>query len=216
PPVTKTRMKGPPRRRDERLSFDVVWIAGGRGGGPGWLCTPGLRHVCWSCCRRACSLPLIDPARQGPTMHVPHHFATPAGSRRDFLARAGCGLGTLALAGLLDRDGLLAGEQPRNNLNPLAPKKPHFEAKAKAVIWLFINGGPSHVDTWDHKPGLTKADGKELKGFDNNTGFFVNEVGPLMKSPFAWKQHGKSGTWVPEIFPNLARHVDKMAFVHSC
>ena len=64
-----------------------------------------------------------------------------------------------------------------------------------------MNGGPSQVDTWDYKPELAKRDGKELKGFDKNTGFFTDQVGPLMKSPFAWKQHGQSGTWVSEIFP---------------
>jgi hypothetical protein len=131
------------------------------------------------------------------------------------LRRAGCGFGMLALAGLLDREGLLAGEDARR-LHPLAPRKPHFAGKAKSVIWLFMNGGPSQVDTWDYKPELARRDGKELKGFDKKTGFFTEEVGPLMKSPFAWKRHGKSGTWVPEIFPNLARHVDDIAFVHSC
>jgi hypothetical protein len=136
-------------------------------------------------------------------------------SRREFLRRSGCGIGTLALAGLLDREELLAGDAPQP-LNPLAPHKPHFPAKAKSVIWLFMNGGPSQVDTWDYKPELLKRDGKELKGFDNKTGFFADQVGPLMKSPFAWKQHGGSGTWVPEIFPRLARHVDDIAFVHSC
>ena len=79
-----------------------------------------------------------------------------------------------------------------------------------------MNGGPSQVDTWDYKPELAKRDGKELKGFDKNTGFFTDQVGPLMKSPFQLKQHGQSGTWVSEIFPNLAKHVDDMAFIHSC
>src|SRR5262249_5793208 len=69
---------------------------------------------------------------------------------------------------------------------------------------------------WDYKPELEKHDGQELKGFDKNTGFFTDQVGPLMKSPFQWKRHGASGTWVPEIFPNIAKHVDDLAFVHSC
>jgi hypothetical protein len=81
---------------------------------------------------------------------------------------------------------------------------------------MFMNGGPSHVDTWDYKPELVKRDGQELKGFDKKTGFFANAVGPLMKSPFAWKQYGESGSWVSELFPHLAQHVDKMAFLHSC
>jgi hypothetical protein len=139
-------------------------------------------------------------------------------SRRDFLRRAGGGFGMLALAGLLGQEGLLSSAahgSELNTLNPLAPKPSHFPAKAKSVIWLFINGGPSQVDTWDYKPELNKRDGQELKGFDKNTGFFTDQVGPLMKSPFKWKQHGQSGTWAPEIFPEMAKHVDDMAFIHS-
>jgi len=155
-------------------------------------------------------------------MSIPHFFGTPSptfSSRRDFLRRAGGGFGLLALTGLLGDEGLLttgahaAEFQP---LNPLAPRPSHFPARTKSVIWLFINGGASQVDTWDYKPELTKRDGLELKGFDKNTGFFTDQVGPLMKSPFVWKQHGQSATWVPEIFPNLAKQVDDMAFIHSC
>ncbi|MEX0585578.1 MAG: DUF1501 domain-containing protein, partial [Pirellulales bacterium] len=76
--------------------------------------------------------------------------------------------------------------------------------------------GPSHVDTWDYKPELAKRDGKELAGFDKNTGFFTDQVGPLMKSPFKFRQHGQSGAWVSELFPHMAQHVDKMAMVRSC
>jgi hypothetical protein len=151
---------------------------------------------------------------------TPHLFANPSpvfASRRNFLRRAGGGLGMLALASLLDEQALLAADGPEvDRLNPLAPKAPHFPAKAKSVIWLFMNGGPSQVDTWDYKPELTKRDGQELKGFDKTTGFFVDQVGPLMKSPFTWKQHGGSGTWVPDIFPQMAKHVDDIAFLHSC
>lgn len=145
-----------------------------------------------------------------------HYFATPHPhfpNRRSFLSRAGNGLGLLALASLLQEQTHATDEAPRD---PLAPKKPHFPAKAKCVIWLFMNGGPSQVDTWDYKPELEKRDGQELKGFDKNTGFFTDQVGPLMKSPFKWAKHGESGTWVSEIFPHLAKHVDKMAFLHSC
>jgi hypothetical protein len=84
------------------------------------------------------------------------------------------------------------------------------------VIWLFMNGGPSQVDTWDYKPELTRRHGQELPGFDKKTGFFTDSVGPLMKSPFAWAQHGQSGTWASDLFPHMSRHVDKMAFLHSC
>ena len=132
------------------------------------------------------------------------------------LRRAGGGAGLLALAGLFQDAGLLLPSACAAAANPLAPHPAHFPARAKSVIWLFMNGGPSQVDTWDYKPGLAKWDGKELEGFDKKTGFFTEAVGPLMKSPFDWAQYGQSGTWVSDLFPHLARHVDKMAFIHSC
>src|SRR6185295_16837171 len=97
-------------------------------------------------------------------------------SRRELLFRAGGGAGMLALAALLSDEGLLtssANAADANNtgkatsdpkLNPLAPRVAHFPAKAKSVIWLFMNGGPSQVDTWDYKPTLEKLDGKPLEG----------------------------------------------------
>ncbi len=133
-------------------------------------------------------------------------------TRRALLQRAGGGIGMLALNSLLNQSSI--GSQ-NNSINPLASKKPHHKAKAKNVIWLFINGGPSHVDTWDYKPGLVKADGQKLDGFDKTTGFFDNAVGPLLKSPFEFKQHGQSGMWASSLFPNLSKHVDKMAFIKS-
>ena len=135
-------------------------------------------------------------------------------TRRQLLARAGGGAGLLGLSLLLAKNERLNADELADK-DPLAPKTPHFEAKTKSVIWLFINGGPSHVDTWDYKPKLEKLDGTELKGFDKFTGFFSGAVGPLMKSPFKFSQHGECGKYVSELFPNLARHVDKMAFVHS-
>src|SRR2546422_595240 len=152
----------------------------------------------------------------------PPSYAT----RREFLTRVGGGFGALALAGLLQQQGLLAqtgpvrgsarqewrGPDPRF---PLAPRVGHHPAKAKSIIWLFINGGPSHVDTWDYKPELERRNGQELAGFDQNTGFFRDQVGPIMRSPFRFRQAGQCGKYVSEIFPNLARHVDKMAFIHS-
>ncbi len=141
--------------------------------------------------------------------------------RRTFLARAGQGFGLIALADLLADEGLLtsraaAAARDARSLHPLAPQPSHFPAKATSVIWLFMNGGQSHVDTWDYKPELAKRDGKDLEGFDKNTGFFANAVGGLMKSPFAFKQYGESGTWASDLFPNLSAHVDDMAFIHSC
>src|ERR1051325_11054188 len=116
--------------------------------------------------------------------HEPHWFASPPaafGTRREFLRRAGSGAGMLALTALLGEQGLLvaeAGEASVNparaarpmQLNPMVPRASHFPAKAKSVIWLFLNGGPSQVDTWDYKPELEKRSGQELPGFDKNTG----------------------------------------------
>src|SRR5215203_5153757 len=127
-------------------------------------------------------------------MNIPKLFAPPPpayASRREFLARAGNGFGMLALGSLLADQGFAAPAA-----DPLAPHQPHFPGKAKSVIWLFMNGGPSHVDTWDYKPELTKRDGMELSGFDKQTGFFANAVGGLMKSPFKFSRHGQSGSWV--------------------
>ncbi|MGY8770403.1 MAG: DUF1501 domain-containing protein [Pirellulales bacterium] len=133
-------------------------------------------------------------------------------NRRQLLQQCGGGLGVIALNSMLQSQQASAAE---TSSNPLEAKKPHFPAKAKNVIWIFINGGPSHVDTWDYKPALAKYDGKPLEGFDKKTGFFPGAVGPLMKSPFEFQQHGECGKYVSEIFPHLSKHVDKMAFVHS-
>ncbi|MGZ5518421.1 MAG: DUF1501 domain-containing protein, partial [Limisphaerales bacterium] len=141
---------------------------------------------------------------------TPHGFQTPM-SRREMLQRAGGGFAWLALGSMLGGIGAQAG-----TVNPMAPRVPNFVPRAKSVIWLFMNGGPSQVDTFDYKPQLAKVDGKKLEGFDNKTGFFQDAVGPLMKSPFEWRQHGQSGTWVSDLFPHMSRHVDKMAFIHSC
>ena len=124
-------------------------------------------------------------------------------NRRDFLRRTGGGAGLLGLATLLSDAKLLQAGA-------------HHPAKAKSVIWLFLNGGPSQVDTFDYKPELAKYDGKPLDKFDVKTAFFVQQQGMLMKSPFQFQQHGRSGSWVSEIFPNLAKVIDHCAFVHSC
>ena len=132
-------------------------------------------------------------------------------NRRAMLQRCGLGAGALGLYSLLQDERLLGAPVA----DPLTARLPHFAAKAKAVIWIFVNGGQSQVDTWDYKPELAKRNGQALEGFDRFTGFFSNSVGGLMKSPFEFAQHGQCGKWVSSIFPNLAKHVDKMAFIHS-
>lgn len=93
-------------------------------------------------------------------------------TRRRFIERAGAGFGYVALQSLLARTGFAASA-----LNPLAAHPPHLKPRAKSIIWLFMNGGPSHVDTWDYKPELQKRDGQPLPGFDPKTGFFQTPSG---------------------------------------
>ena len=124
-------------------------------------------------------------------------------SRRHILARAGAGFGLGGLSGLLHSEGLLGRAAPaapglgRRGLAPLAPQQTHFPGRARQVIWIFVNGGPSQVDTWDFKPGLVRRDGMSIKTFDpkfdNTTGFFRNSVGNLMASPFSFHARGECG-----------------------
>jgi hypothetical protein len=133
-------------------------------------------------------------------------------NRREFLQKAGGGFGMVALAGMLGGQGLLAAEDDRG-LNPFAPRKPHFAPKAKSVIWLFMEGGPSGFDLFDPKPELTKHHGQ--KPASAIPTFFGNP-GPLMKSPYGFKQYGQSGAWVCEKMPHIAKLVDEIAFIKSC
>ena len=132
-------------------------------------------------------------------------------ARRRFLQEAGLGFGSLALASLLQGE---SSGDPTPAAGPLVLKAPQFPAKVKSIVWLFMTGGPSQVDTWDYKPELQKRDGQDLAGSDPQTGFFTTS-GKCLKSPFEWKQHGESGSWVSDIFPHLSQHVDKMCFLHS-
>ncbi|MFO0904231.1 MAG: DUF1501 domain-containing protein [Pirellulales bacterium] len=138
-------------------------------------------------------------------------FSLSLPTRRRFLERSGLGFGALALADLLQRDSSAA---PTAAVDPLALKPPHFPAKVKSIIWLFMTGAPSQVDTWDYKPELQKRHGEPLAGADPKTGFFTTS-GKCLKSPFGWKQYGESGSWVSDLFPHLSQHVDKMTFLHS-
>ncbi len=135
-------------------------------------------------------------------------------SRRMFLKHAGLGCGTLALTNMLSEQGLLSTAEAKP-ARLMQPRQPHFAPKAKRVIWLFMPGSPSQVDTFDYKPELQKRDGTKLEGADPKTGFFTTS-GKCLKSPFKFQQHGQSGAYVSEVFPNMARHVDDMAFIYSC
>jgi hypothetical protein len=135
----------------------------------------------------------------------------PSVSRRDFLWRFGGGLGGIALADLLGRQGLLAGTPaPRPEFNGGL----HHKAKAKRVIQLFMNGGVSQCDTFDHKPKLARLHGKP---FDPGQHFeaVTSAPGMVMKSPFEFKQRGQCGRWVSSVFPEMAKRADDLAFLMS-
>ncbi len=141
-----------------------------------------------------------------------------ARSRRDFLRNAGSGLGAYALASMLDADGLLPKASAATTVvDPLAPKQPHFKPTAKSVIWLFIEGGPSHLDLFDPKPMLQKLAGQPVPA---SFGKVVTAMGTsnntLMPSKRAWQQHGKSGIWVSDWLPETAKHVDDMTVFRAC
>jgi len=125
-------------------------------------------------------------------------------NRRQFLNRMGMGLGALSLTTLLDPSHLVAAPGPVRAPNPLAPKAPMFPAKAKAVIHIFAQGAPSHIDTWDPKPELSKLDGRTLP-----------DGGIAMGSPFKFTPMGASGIPVSEVFAQLGAHVDDLAIVRS-
>ncbi len=131
-------------------------------------------------------------------------------SRRDLLGRGGMGFGALAFAGLLGERALGAadGDDRGGSIRPLAPRSPHFAPRAKHVIHLFLNGGPSHVDTFDPKPALAKYEGKS-----------IGEGGPMagkaLPSPFKFARHGRGGVELSEIFPHLATCADDLCVVRS-
>ncbi len=137
-----------------------------------------------------------------------HRNPFPPLNRREMLSRIGAGFGTLGLAGLLAPEAAAA-----QAASPLAPKVPHFAPKAKHVIQLFMPGGPSHVDTFDHKPEIAKYQGQRPDIVNRKT--LRNTKNGLFPSPFGFKQYGNSGKWVSDIFPHTAQHVDDICFIHS-
>jgi hypothetical protein len=142
----------------------------------------------------------------------PHPVARPT-SRREFLLRAGAGFGGLALAALLARDGFA-----RSAANPLAPRAPHLPARARSVIFCFMDGGPSHIDLFDPKPRLKKLAGKPLPDSFAKpmTAMGSTADTPLLDSARTFKQHGKSGLWVSDWLPEIATCVDDLAVLRSC
>src|SRR5438309_11685205 len=134
-------------------------------------------------------------------------------SRRELLARSGLGFGAIGLASLMQQTGLLeASAASESSLNPLAPRQPHFPAKAKRVIHLFMNGGPSHVDTFDPKPALARYAGQVLPRENLRT---ERRTGAAFPSPFRFRRHGQSGIDVSEIFPHVATCADDLCVIRS-
>jgi hypothetical protein len=140
------------------------------------------------------------------------NFSLPGYSRRDFLTRSGLGLGALGLGTLLsDSDGLSAADDLTTAADPLARGMPHFPGKAKRVIHFFCNGGPSHVDTFDPKPALTKYAGQRLP----TTLRTERKTGVALPSPFPFHAYGESGIQVSRIFSKTAQHIDDIAVIRS-
>lgn len=139
---------------------------------------------------------------------MPSNHFTPAHSRREFLMRSCGGLGALAVSSML---------QGARQTDPLAPKKPDHTPTAKSVIWLFMEGGPSHLDIFDPKPELERLAGQPMPAsFGKVTTAMGTASNTLMPSGRKWKQYGESGMWVSDWYQNIAEHVDDMTMVHSC
>jgi hypothetical protein len=128
-------------------------------------------------------------------------FFSPAYSRRQWLRSTACGFGSLALASLLNDDKARASDSEPN-------PAPHFTPRAKRMIFVYLQGSPSQIDTFDYKPQLQKDDGKPVSA---NTGNPLKYLG----SPWKFSQHGESGRWISELYPNVAKHADKLAMIHS-
>jgi hypothetical protein len=153
--------------------------------------------------------------------HVAQHhcgrFQQAPMTRRGMLQQAACGFGAVALSALMaehdDGSLLFADDFEKSKKNPFAPKPTHFDPKVKHVIYLYMDGGPSQVDTFDPKPRLAKENGQPFKMKIEPTQF--NNIGKTLNSPWKFRQHGECGTPVSELFPNVARHVDDMAVIRS-
>ena len=133
-------------------------------------------------------------------------------NRRDFLSNSATALGSIALASLLGRDGLLAADAI-DPARPFAPRAPHFPPKAKNVVMIFCAGAVSQLETWDYKPELIKQDGKPLAGGPPVT--FQGPSGELARPQYEFRPRGQTGKWVSDMIPHLAELTDDIAFIHS-
>jgi Protein of unknown function (DUF1501) len=145
-------------------------------------------------------------------MHCGRFQAAPL-SRRDMLARCANGFGAVALAALMGDRAYGADIASKPDADPMAPRPSHYPAKAKSVIFLFMDGGPSQVDTFDPKPRLDREHGQAIKAKVQPTQF--NNVGKVLRSPWKFRNRGESGIPVSDLFPMVGEHVDEMAIVRS-
>ncbi len=146
----------------------------------------------------------------------PNHPDSFNASRRNFLLRGGAGFGGLALSWML-QDHPLFAETSANPADALLPRKPHFPPKAKSVIFLFMEGGPSHLDMFDPKPKLNEWAGKPLPATFGKVITAMGEFGsPLLACKRTWKQHGQSGIWLSDWLPHLSDCVDDLSVIRSC
>ncbi len=141
---------------------------------------------------------------------------SPVRSRREFLERAGLGFGMLAASYLVGRDTALSATA--SAMNPLAAKPPHFPARARSVIFLFMHGGPSHVDTFDPKPALVKLDGQLVPPSIGNVDFQFTKLrdAPILASRRNFKKRGQSGIEISDLFDNVGNFADDLAVIRSC
>ena len=142
-------------------------------------------------------------------------FIPPPLSRRQMLQQTACGFGAVALSALLadEYGGQARSAEASERRDPFAPRKPHFEARAKSVIFLYMDGGPSQVDTFDPKPRLDKENGRPFGDKIEPTQF--NNIGNTLASPWKFRRYGQSGVPVSDLLPHIARHVDDMAIIRS-
>jgi len=147
---------------------------------------------------------------------VTPHFSQPI-SRRDLLRQSGIGVGTLALANLLADGGELSAAPTDTSQAPLATRMPHFAPRAKRVIHLFMNGGPSQIDTFDPKPNLAELDGQPLPDSikEKLQPTQRNRAGVLFASPFKFAKYGECGHDISELFPHVAQHADDLCVIRS-
>ena len=148
-----------------------------------------------------------------PLVHI-----QPVASRREFLQRAGGGFGALAFSYLLGLDGVFSRAQASNAASSaMLTRPPHFPTKAKSVIWLFMEGGPSHLDLFDPKPELDRMAGQPMpESFGRPITAMGTAGNTIMPSKRKWRQHGQSGLWISDWYPRVAEHADEMCVLRSC